>query len=422
MSPNETVPAGQQDPPPVNRPVLALRTPLVDVWNGDALDVLAQLPDASISACITDPPYGLNRLPTGKVTDTVARWVGGQRDYVPGGAGFMAAHWDRFVPPPALWDEVFRVLKPGGHLFCFAAPRTQDLMGLSVRLAGFELRDEILAWCFGGGIPKATDVSKLIDKAAGATRPSLGVDPSRARRLGTQGREYTTRSGWSMGGRSVDLTAPASPESATWEGWAAALKPAHEPILVARKPLDGTLANTVLEHGVGALHIDAVRIPFAADRDAADNQSSGVGRWPGNVLISHHPTCVPCDDVWVCHPAYPAAELDRQSADTRGRGTAARFFPSFHYAAKATVRERPVVDGVEHVSVKPLSVIRWLVDLVAGPGVVVLDPFAGSGTTAEACLQVGVASVMVEAHGPYIPLILHRVTRATGSTAPPGAA
>lgn len=398
----------------MNAPVLAHQDSLATVWHGDALEVLAGMEPGSVHAVVCDPPYGLAPLPTAKVTDTVARWVAGDRAFIPDGRGFMSTRWDRFVPPPALWDQVLRVLVPGGHLLCFAAPRTVDLMGLSVRLAGFELRDEILAWVYGRGMAKAVDVSELIDVEQGHERPVLRVDSKRARRLGAQTGEYATDAGWKMGGRRAEVTGPATPESAAWAGWAAGLKPAHEPILVARKPLAGTLASNVLQHGAGALHIDAARIPFTSARDAADNAGDdGAGRWPTNVIAAHHPDCTDVD----CDPQCLVAELATQSADRRGRGDATRFIPTFRYAAKATAAERPAVDGATHVSVKPLAVIRWLVDLVAAPGMTVLDPFAGSGPVAEACTAAGVTSVSVELDAANIPLIVHRVARARGEVA-----
>jgi hypothetical protein len=136
----------------------------VTVHHGDALDVLREMPDASVDAVVTDPPYGLAELPAHVVTAALAAWLAGDREHVPDGKGFMGRDWDRFVPPPALWDECFRVLKPGGHLLAFAAPRTTDLMTLSIRLAGFEVRDSIF-WAFGQGFPKSLDVAKAIDKA-----------------------------------------------------------------------------------------------------------------------------------------------------------------------------------------------------------------------------------------------------------------
>src|SRR5690625_25922 len=138
---------------------------LVQLYHGDCLEVLASLPDNSVHAVCTDPPYGLANTSPEQVADTIVRWVNGDREYLPGGAGFMGKSWDAFVPPVAVWDECLRVLKPGGHVLAFAGSRTVDLMTLGLRLAGFEVRDSI-AWLYGSGFPKSLDVSKAIDKAA----------------------------------------------------------------------------------------------------------------------------------------------------------------------------------------------------------------------------------------------------------------
>ena len=142
---------------------------------GNNLDILPTLPDNSIDSIVTDPPYGLSD--NKYVADTIARWIAGERDFVPDGKGFMGKSWDAFVPPPALWDECLRVLKPGGHLLAFAGTRTYDLMGISIRMAGFEIRDSI-GWVYGSGFPKSLDVSKAIDKAAGAEREVIGTLPA----------------------------------------------------------------------------------------------------------------------------------------------------------------------------------------------------------------------------------------------------
>lgn len=377
-----------------------VRDGLVHLWHGDALDVLRTLPDASVHACITDPPYGLADLPARKVAQALAAWTSGDRGFVPAaGRGMAGQEWDRFVPPPALWDEVLRVLRPGGWLACFAAPRTVDLMGMSVRLAGFEIRDQVLAWVCGTNMAKVSD--------SGAALERSGADQ-----------------------RDVDA----------WRGWAAALKPAQEPILLARKPVCGTLNANLVEHGAGSLHVDAVRVPFASAADEAESKNKNQhasdgrtrtpnnvygdatmtamkdydapGRFPTDLLVCHLPLCRPngpVDDVelvprWDCQDGCPVA----------GLGERARFFPTFHYAGRAHVTERPVVDGVQHVTVKPLSVLEWLFDLLAVPGMHVLDPFAGSGTAGEVAVAKGVETTLIEAHGPYVPLIEHRLDRATG--------
>ena len=142
------------------------------VINADCLTALRDMPDASVDAVVTDPPYGLSNTTPDQVAETITQWVTGNREYLPTGRGFMGHEWDGFVPPVAVWDECLRVLKPGGHLLAFAGSRTQDLMGLAVRLAGFEIRDSI-AWLHAQGFPKSLDVSKAVDKLQGAERDHL---------------------------------------------------------------------------------------------------------------------------------------------------------------------------------------------------------------------------------------------------------
>lgn len=201
---------------------------------------------------------------------------------------------------------------------------------------------------------------------------------------------------------------PATDAARQWQGWGTALKPAHEPIVVARKPLTGTVAANVLEHGTGALNIDGCRIGTEGGTTKGNppkGSSNGIygdgingacdivplnaGRWPANVVLDEH----------------QAAELDRQSGDDVGG--ASRFF----YTAKAGTHERPRVDGVAHPTVKPVDLMRWLVRLVTPPGGTVLEPFAGSGTTAEACVIEGFHCIAIEREADYLPLIVQRLSR-----------
>ena len=363
------------------------------IIHGDCLEELKKLDDNSVDAVVTDPPYGLSNTKPKQVADVLAAWVTGETEAVPAKrGGFMGKDWDSFVPPPAVWAECLRVLKPGGHMAVFAGARTQDLMGLSIRLAGFEIRDT-LGWIYGSGFPKSMDVSKAIDKAAGAEREVVGrtktpfkVDAAAHRGTSLQGSvngdfsKQVDENGY----RYTEHTAPATSEAQRWDGWGTALKPAIEPIILARKPLVGTVANNVLAHGVGGLNIDACRVSTDEtlgrtnnDRspDSAssfligegkggtfDNSDKKGGRFPANVLLDEH----------------AAKEMDKQSGnfpgvisgmkltsgkvtftvgDTpRGRqftpssqrvkdyGGASRFFPVFKYQAKAPKKERPVIE------------------------------------------------------------------------------
>jgi site-specific DNA-methyltransferase (adenine-specific) len=353
---------------------LTFRTGTVLV--GNALERLRELPDNSLDSCVCDPPYGLADLPPAKVGEVLAAWLSGDRAAMPTGRGFMGKSWDAFVPPPALWDEVFRVLKPGGHLLAFAGSRTIDLMTMSVRLAGFEIRDT-LHWMYGSGFPKSLDVSKAIDKAAGAEREVVGPARWAGRQPNGGYLGMMNDDGWvSKPDSERATTAPATDAAKQWQGWGTAMKPAHEPIVVARKPLAGTVAATVLEWGTGALNIDACRVGttvetwpksrahptdsrdlrFSYTGSETETVSTGAapaGRWPANVLLTHSADCeqtgtaeerltrntgVFTDQkqadgwgtrrpetetvasavaVWACAPGCPVAELDRQSGTSK---------------------------------------------------------------------------------------------------------
>jgi len=198
---------------------------------GDCIEVMAAMPEASIDAIVTDPPYGL---------------------------GFMGKKWDDLPPGPEFAEQAFRVLKPGGHMLAFGGTRTVHRLAVALEDAGFEIRDQIV-WMYGSGFPKSHDVSKGIDKAAGAEREVVGPDPEAGRRNKAtprfNGNDYAGGNEW-QGAGEVPITAPATPEAQKWQGWGTALKPAHEPIIVARKPLIGTVAKNVTEHGTGAMNID----------------------------------------------------------------------------------------------------------------------------------------------------------------------
>ena len=429
---------------------------LVTVHHGDCLQHLRNLPDNSIDSIVTDPPYGLSNTGPGNVADTIVRWAGGERDHVPEGRGFMGRPWDAFVPPPAVWDECLRVLKPGGHMLVFAGSRTQDLMGMSIRLAGFELRDS-LAWITGSGFPKSLDVSKAIDKAAGA-EGTWTPHPKYANRNGSGEGESTFGQVAGQGG-TRHLYTSATPEAERWAGWGTALKPSHEPVLCARKPLTGTVAANVLEWGTGALNIDACRVPSdeitgwggaGAGGGTWNSENMGLGkdgdarpvqgRWPANVLLDpeaaeemdaqsgilavagNKP-----DSLRTGTEDGPTKPRDSQvptytggpSVTYKDKGGASRFFHVFKYQAKAPKKERPVIeraDGtkIQHPTVKPLALMEWLVTLITPPGGVVLDPFAGSGTTLQAARDKGFHAIGVEADADHCELIVARLSKDDG--------
>ena len=411
----------------------------MNIIHGDCLKELKKLDDNSVDAVVCDPPYGLSNTKPQQVADVLKAWVTGDAEAAPTTkGGFMNASWDSFVPPPAVWEECMRVLKPGGHMAVFAGARTQDLMGLSIRLAGFEIRDT-LGWVYGSGFPKSQNISLQIEKQAG--------------KRGHTAKGFVTAGDY--GGRgltSPDTKVEHSPltmdEAKQWSGWGTALKPAIEPIILARKPLDGTVANNVLAHGVGGLNIDACRVGSETRLNSpAGSSGNGVnmdgglaqvgreptvaaGRFPANVLLDEH----------------AAEEMNKQSGNVRGvigmkkvsgghnfnigehtpqkfnktsgqikdSGGASRFFPVFKYQAKAPKKERPVIereDGskIQHPTVKPVALMEWLVELITPHGGTVLDPFAGSGTTLQAALSKGFTPIGIEQDADYIELIKHRL-------------
>src|SRR5690606_6608434 len=391
---------------------------------GDCREVLAEMPEASVDSIVTDPPY----------------------EYA-----FMGRRWDStgVAFDVATWEACLRVLKPGGHLLAFGAPRTWHRLAVAIEDAGFEIRDS-LQWVYGSGFPKSLDVSKAIDKAAGAARKVIGEGASFG--SGSLGNRARVAQGYrptelNPDGGTHPITAPATEDAARWSGWGTALKPGWEPIILARKPLAGTVAANVLEHGTGALNIHACRvgqrkaqvlnrngsIGYGGSEPQGEVIDGGMGRWPANIVFAHHAACV---EDGPCEPDCSVAELDRQSgnrvsgkmragtsranrggwsgpmpAETGGEtyrdsGGASRFFPVFRYEAKAPASERPKLpDGTVWPTVKPLDLMRWLVRLITPPGGTVLDPFAGTGTSGEAALIEGFRSVLVERDPAAVELI-----------------
>ena len=347
-------------------------TTQVELMQGDCLQVMAALPDSSVDTCITDPPYGLRDHKPDEVAACVAAWLSGQ-PYEPNGRGFMGHSWDAWVPGPEVWREVFRILKPGGSLLVFAGTRSLDLMMLAIRLAGFEIRDNIgfayspasiAAWVNGQGFPKGLNISKAIDAAAGAQRPVVG-QADRKTSLGSNGRFRAGKPAFTP-----EVTAPATPDAAEWDGWNTTLKPAWEPIVLAMKPLDGSFTDNALKWGVAGLWVDGGRLPLdQPDREEFEakahknghgldtgSYSGGFsrqqdaipdGRWPANVIHDGSEAVEAQFPETTGRGARPA--LRRQSHWGNGNGTqdgarlaydgvgsAARFF----YSAKATQGER----------------------------------------------------------------------------------
>jgi site-specific DNA-methyltransferase (adenine-specific) len=315
----------------------------------------------------------------------------------------MGREWDHGVPGVEFWAEALRVAKPGAHLVAFGGARTFHRLACAIEDAGWEVRD-CLSWLYGSGFPKSLDVSKAIDKSAGAEREVLGKS-AYAARANTVSRAIEPGGGVRYSVDTRLVTAPATDAARTWQGWGTALKPAWEPVILARKPLVGTVAANVLAHGTGAINVDGCRISLpegeenpsiaryastqqhgnngwnhvnrGARFDASAAASAASGRWPANVV------------------------LDEEAAAMLGEPS--RFF----YTAKASRRERG--EGNTHPTVKPLALMRWLCRLVCPPGGTILDPFAGSGTTGIAALEEGFMFVGVEREAEYAEIARKRL-------------
>ena len=360
---------------------------------GDCLDELKKLPDNSVDACITDPPYGLS---------------------------FMGKKWDYDVPSVEVWKEVLRVLKPGGHLLSFSSARTYHRMVVQVEDAGFEIRDQIM-WVYGSGFPKNHNLGKYIHK--------LKTDGN-CREVKNKG-VGNTNGHFFVAGKHLD-NREETPEDKDWEGWGTALKPAHEPIVLCRKPIsEKNIAENVLKWGTGGLNIDASRVPtddvvtnhskkcdsdiYGTYGNIETHQTEGqkLGRFPANFI---HDGSQGVLDLFPNSKggAYPAKRgqavnttfasgqkgIARQMGDD---GSAARFF----YCAKASKKERG--EGNNHPTVKPIALMSYLIGLVTPPGGVVLDPFMGSGSTGCAAVQDGFNFVGIELNEEYLNIADKRI-------------
>ncbi|PPC63887.1 site-specific DNA-methyltransferase [Pantoea sp. ICBG 1758] len=411
----------------------------LDLHHGDCLDVLKTLPENSVDSIITDPPYGLSKPPD--MTEVLTRWLNGD-DYEHRGNGFMGKSWDSFVPGPSVWRECLRVLKPGGHLLSFFGARTYDLGTTAIRMAGFEIRDQIM-WVYGSGFPKSHNISKAIDKSEGVEPTVIGHSSNGI--AGGTG-EFTSGNPDSAGYKSdFDLTVPTSEHAKEWDGWGTALKPAHEPICMARKPFSGPVAANVLAHGTGAINIDACRIgnetrynPPSHNKPGGNSLQMSVsgmpeegtgslvdGRWPANFC---HDGSVEVTKLFP-HSSSTGnrSEASRQttvkgtkflmdnhlSREYNDSGSVARYF----YCAKTGKLDRE--EGVSivsnsrsknnHPTVKPTSLMGWLCLLVTPPGGTILDPYMGSGSTGKAAAIHGFDFIGIEKEADYLSIARQRI-------------
>ena len=420
----------------------------VNILHGDCREQLKTLPDNSVDSIVTDPPYEL---------------------------GFMGKSWDAsgIAYNVDMWQEALRVLKPGGHMLAFSGSRTYHRMTVAIEDAGFEIRDQIM-WVYGQGFPKSHNVGKAIDatlltgsshskniKSVNELRPGEFRETATLPNNGVMSEER-------RGGTTNDN--PATSEAEQWNGWGSALKPAHEPICVARKPLEGTIAQNVLKHGTGALNIDASRVggdlpkpmtgtgwaaqdkknaeqrfrpnAYYADQDGVEYEPNQLDRWPANFIHDGSEEVVKLfpnskggsgngNAVW--GESGDITPLRRGTLISRNDdGSAARFF----YCAKASPQDRN--DGLEHFeggktndgrkkdannayqrgatirknthpTVKPTDLMIYLCRMVTPFGGTVLDPFMGSGSTGRGAINGGFNFIGIEMNQEYIDIARARI-------------
>jgi len=402
-----------------------------DLRNGDCVEIMRSLPANSVDSIVTDPPYEL---------------------------GFMGKSWDStgIAYSVKMWDEALRVLKPGGHLLAFSGSRTYHRMACAIEDAGFEIRDQIM-WVYGSGFPKSMDVSKAIDKQSNVHVEVIAT--------GKSGKTAIWNEQGGMG--NFNITAPTTDKAKQWAGWGTALKPAHEPIVLARKPLIGTVATNVIIHGTGALNIDGSRV----GTEILVNQPGGIpnganhfvnsskelnrdrpaitvqGRWPANFIhdgsdevVELFPETKPSKANPRNNSDFKSVSKGKETAHTTlghndNGGSAARFF----YCAKASKKDRNEgLDGFaekrpdersetgmgtftekgvakqsnHHPTVKPIDLMRYLVKLVTPPNGTVLDPFMGSGSTGKAAVLEHFSFIGIDQSADYLEIATARIKHA----------
>jgi DNA modification methylase len=378
------------------------------IITGDSFEVLDDLETESVHAVVTDPPYGL---------------------------AFMGRSWDDFEPKEYQeWCEkwatkVKRVLKPGGHLLAFSGNRTHHRLFTGVEDAGFEIRDT-LTWHYGSGFPKATDVSKTIDKRADAEREVVGLNEHYTE--GRQDISDTEKQTYAEESRSEEemraVTEPATEQAEKWDGWKTGLKPATEYVVMARKPFDGATVDCVLEHGTGALNIDGTRVEGtkpkrenAGERpedsstsyDLGSREATGTtteGRYPSNVVFDEteaEQLDRQVGDVDGCSPHTITDSGEREVLDDGGLGATDDRVEGFNdsggpsryfYTSKASKSERTENGSIDnaHPTVKPQDLMEWLIKMVSREGQIILDPFCGSGTTCKAAKSLNRQFIGIE--------------------------
>lgn len=395
------------------------------VYHSDCVAFMRTLPSNHVDAIVTDPPYEL---------------------------GFMGKGWDKsgIANSVEMWSEALRILKPGGHLLAFSGSRTYHRMTCAIEDAGFEIRDQIM-WVYGSGFPKSLDVSKAIDKAAGAEREILGIDPVRFARLKNQvAGSVSTGEQWEHGGRDVTITAPATDAAKQWQGWGTALKPAHEPICVARKPLEGTVAHNVMTWGTGGLNVDGCRVEYASDSDkehalAGDafkrkstkdkgwsrpwmenaekiqqmnreaKERAQQGRWPSNFV--HDGSEEATELLGDAQRFFYCAKTSKRDRDQGCEGIKAKRCSDGRKSGLSSgMPDKALAPSANHhPTVKPTDLMRYLCRLVTPPSGLIFDPFTGSGSTGKAAVLEGFDFLGCDITAEYVDIARARIEHAAKS-------
>lgn len=396
-------------------------TPAIELDNakvffGSCLDVLPTLADNSVDAIVTDPPYEL---------------------------GFMGKSWDNsgIAYNVEVWRECLRVLKPGGHMLAFGGSRTWHRLAVAIEDAGFEMRDSI-AWLYGSGFPKSHNISKAIDKTLGGA-----VKVGKAFKVAGEYGNRDLRDPETQGASREEMRHTADTDEAkAWDGWGTALKPAFEPVVVARKPLIGTVAENVLKWGVGGINIDATRIgtetvtintfdngakPFGDAVGEPFTSRESVGRWPANIILDEY-TAELLDEQADASRFFYVAKANKKdrneglddlvAQESAGKGNGLGRLCAICGASILKPCECPDRTFVNppkqnfHPTVKPTALMQYLVRLVTPEGGTVLDPFTGSGSTGKAALLEGKKFVGIELTEEYLPIIAGRLEHAANTS------
>ena len=356
------------------------------ILQGDNRDTLKTIADNSIDAIVTDPPYGID---------------------------FLGKAWDANTGALETYQECLRVLKPGGHILAFSAARTYHHLAITLEQAGFEIRDQIM-WIYSSGFPKSQDVGKSIDRAAGKKDPNYG-----SKKTAKQGNE--TVGDFSSGARcgkcnrtfNADIIKHCKEEPCgmrythqtqdgkAWSGWGTSLKPAHEPIALARKPIKSSIRENCLKYGVGALNIDATRIPYENDKDVPVPHGGKARQHkdnPGWMSTTGHKII---EDPQINEIGRFPSNVIGEIAD----------YQKYFYCPKVSRAERHVDGQAEnnHPTVKPIELMKYLIRLITPPGGVVLDPFNGSGSTGCAAVELGHEYIGCELDPAYAEIARKRI-------------